>query len=141
MLNKLLPYSTLAAVLLTAPSFVSAQSLGPLQGITDTLGSLSGGLVVTLVDPLQATTAAMGLNSSPLFNVLPSNPLLITYDVLLKGPENTIVISDLLQGNLIINNVLSGLPGGDVIQATYSENLKPFIPTLPLIDGLINSQL
>ena len=94
--------------------------------------------MVTLVDPLQATTAAIGLNSSPLFNILPNNPLLITYDVLLKGPENTIVISDLLQGNLIINNVLSGLPGGDVIQATYSENLKPFIPTLPLIDGHIN---
>ena len=84
MLKKLLPYSTLTAALMTGPSLVNAQSLGPLQGITDTLGSLSGGLVVTLVDPLQATTAAIGLNSSPLFNILPNNPLLITYDVLLN---------------------------------------------------------
>jgi hypothetical protein len=141
MLNKLLPYSTLAAVLLTAPSFVSAQSLGPLQGITDTLGSLSGGLVVTLVDPLQATTAALGLNSSPLFNILPGNPLLLTYDLLLTGPEGAIITSDLLQGDLILKGVLSGLPGGDAIRTIYTENIKPSMPPIPLVDGLLDSQL
>jgi hypothetical protein len=159
MLKKLLPYSTLAAALLTAPLFVSAQNLGPLQVVTDSFASLGGGAelgTLTMggnesdlfneqqkreaVNPAQSTTENNGLNSSPIFNILPNNPFVIAYSAVIDGPENAMIVSDFLQGNLIFKAILSGLPGGDVISSGYRENAKSSKPDTPS-DGFIDSQL
>jgi hypothetical protein len=159
MLKKLLPYSTIAAALMTAPSIVNAQSLGPLQVVTDSFVSLGGGAelgTLTMsgnesypfneqqkreaVSPAQSTTESNGLNSSPIFNILPNNPFVVAYSAVLDGPENAMIVSDLLQGNLIFKGILSGLPGGDVISSSYRENAKSSKPDTPS-DGFIDSQL
>ncbi|CAA0110841.1 Uncharacterised protein [Zhongshania aliphaticivorans] len=137
MSRKFFSYSALTAIFFTTPTLLCAQNIGPIQGVSNTLASLTG----ELVGPLQATTASLGLNSSPLFNILPGNPLLLTYDLLLKGPEEAIITGDLLQGDLIPKGVLSGLPGGDAIRTVYTENIKPSMPPIPLVDGLLDSQL
>ncbi|WP_414728864.1 hypothetical protein [Zhongshania aliphaticivorans] len=159
MLKKLLPYSTIAAALMTASSIVNAQSLGPLQAITDTFVTLGGGAELgTLsmdgnesdpfneqqksdaVSPAQSTTEDNGLHSSPIFNVLPNNPFVIAYSAIIDGPENALIVSDFLQGNLILKSILSGLPGGEVIRSSYKENAKSSKPETPS-DGFIDSQL
>jgi hypothetical protein len=159
MLNKSFPYSILTAALITIPSLVNAQSLGPLQVITDTFVSLGGGVELgtlamngadsapyneqqkgDLITPIQSTTEENGLNSSPLFNALPNNPFVIAYSAIIDGPENTLIVSDFLQGNLIFKSILSGLPGGDVISSSYRENAKSSKPDTPS-DGFIDSQL
>ena len=88
---------------------------------------------------LSSITEDASLNSSPLFNVLPGNPLVITYSLILDGPEEAVIISDLLQGNLIISGVLSGLPLASVLLPTL-DSLKSTIPDTPAA-GLIDSQL
>ncbi|WP_373092631.1 hypothetical protein [Zhongshania sp.] len=145
--HKLFSYSALTAILFVAPTLLCAQTLGAgalqgiISGISGTLNPLGGEISGRLVKPLQATTASLGLNSSPLFNVLPGNPLVITYGLLLQGPEEAILVNDLLEGDLIIKGLLSGLPGGDTIRATYQNNLKELLPTPSLANGLIDSQL
>lgn len=120
MFKKKLSNAILAAAILAAPSLGSAQA----------------------IEALQSLTADAGLNSSPQFNILPGNPFLIGYSLILGGPQETIVISDLLQGNLIINDVLSGLPGGGVISdiVNTGDIIKPSSTDTPL-EGLIHSQL
>ena len=158
MFKKLLPYSVLSAALVFTSSSVNAQGIGPIQGITDTLTSLSGvglgGVGMDSVDSLpfseqqmgdliglaKTTTGGTGLHSSPAFNVLPNNPFLIAYSIIIDGPENALVVSDLLQGNLIFKNILSGLPGGGLLSPIYRENVKSSKPDTAA-DGFINSQL
>lgn len=157
--KKKLLHSTFAALALTTSTLASAQSLVPLEIITNSIMSLSGTAGLSslaigensleknsnlqtrdTIGPILSITEENGLNSSPLFNILPNNPFVIVSSAVLDGPENAIIVSDLLQGNLIINDVLSGLPGGNTIRSAYRENMASAVPKTPA-DGLINSQL
>ncbi|MFT4919606.1 MAG: PPE-repeat protein [Zhongshania aliphaticivorans] len=159
MLKKHLPYSTLAALALITSTLASAQNLVPLEIITNSVMSLSGAAGLSslaigensletnndqqmrdTIGPILSITEENGLNSSPLFNILPNNPFVLVSSAVLDGPENAIIVSDLLQGNLIINGVLSGLPGGNTIRSAYRENMASAVPKTPA-EGLINSQL
>ena len=159
MLKKHLPYSTLAALALITSTFASAQNLVPLEIITNSVMSLSGTAGLSslaigensletnndqqmrdTIGPILSITEENGLNSSPLFNILPNNPFVLVSSAVLDGPENAIIVSDLLQGNLIINDVLSGIPGGNTVRSAYRENMTSAAPETPA-DGLINSQL
>lgn len=159
MFKKTLPYSILATAVLCTSSLLSAQNLGPLQVVSDTFMSLSGGAELNTlamnqnefdadneqqkreaISPAQSTTEDNGLNSSPLFNILPNNPFVIAYSAVLDGPENAIIVGDLLQGNLIFKRILSGLPGGDVISSSYRENARSSKPDNSS-DGFTDSQL
>lgn len=113
--------------ILTASSLSTSQNIGLLQG-------LSG----SLLTPLYSSTEAIGLNSSPLFNMLPTNPLLTTYTILLDDPTEAIIIGDLVEGTLVINGILDGVPGGTLIRQTVDDIGLGELP-LP-ISGLINSQ-
>lgn len=115
------------AAILTASSLSAAQNPGLLQGFSE-----------PLLAPLYSSTEALGLNSSPLFNILPNNPLKLTYTILLDGPADALIIGDLLQGKLLINGVLDGIPGGTMLRQTVNSTGLGELP-LP-ISGLINSQ-
>ena len=127
-----------------------AQNLSALQALGAPLSNLFAGGAAnnalisplstfdTLVAPLQSSTEAIGLNSSPLFNILPTNPLITTYSILLAGPSEAIIVGDLLQGTLIINGILDGIPSGTLVRQTIHSTGLGELP-LP-ISGLINSQ-
>tara|TARA_R110000782_G_scaffold20485_5_gene55264 strand:+ start:2977 stop:3486 length:510 start_codon:yes stop_codon:yes gene_type:complete len=149
-MNKSIGKFILTAAMLSASSFSSAQNLSALQALGAPLSNLFAGGAAnnalisplstfdTLVAPLQSSTEAIGLNSSPLFNILPTNPLITTYSILLAGPSEAIIVGDLLQGTLIINGILDGIPSGTLVRQTIHSTGLGELP-LP-ISGLINSQ-
>lgn len=144
MLKKRLATSIFAISLSAAPFLSHAQSIADISGLTSVLSSTLGGggadmMLPSLVTGLSSTTEMMGLNSSPLFNALPNNPLTTGYSLILTGPEQTIIIGDLLQGNLIIPGLLSGLPLASGLLPSLRD-LKPMLPDTPAA-GLIDSQL
>ncbi|MBB5187985.1 hypothetical protein HNQ57_002264 [Zhongshania antarctica] len=144
MLKTSLATSIFAISLSAAPILSNAQSITDISGLTGVLSSTLGGSGVDMVLPslvtnVSSTTEMMGLNSSPLFNALPNNPLTTGYSLILNGPEQTIIIGDLLQGNLIIPGLLNGLPVANALLPTLGD-LKSMLPDTPAA-GLIDSQL